>query len=968
MSPLFLRLLPILFLNLPFAFSNPATPLYRENKGQVGDQFGYPRNDVLFSGSNGHSTFHLLSTSISYQFVEVVNWKEKMNLKTHKLERSPALSNIYRLDLQWLGANSNHKVRTGELAPGYDNFYSHVCPNGITQVKSFSDLWYDDLYPGIQVHFYEKNGAMKYDYVLSPGTDYHQILIKVEGAKTIKIGRSGELIIECPLGTISEPSPLVMQNGKQLKANWKVQSNFVSFEIQGVDPSKVLLIDPLVRAWGTYYGNATGSDGSQIYGTCVDLLNNVYVAGASTTTGLLMATTGSHQQNYAGGGDAFLAKFAGNGQRIWATLYGGSNAESGYDCATDLTGNVYLTGISGSSGPAPGNGIATTGSHQSSLNTVWQNGFLAKFNSAGIRIWGTFYGGSLNENVYACTTDAQGNVFIAGQAESSNGIATNGAYQSVFGGHSDAFIAKFDSNGVRQWGTYLGGSYSMAAEAGLSCATDPAGNVYLGGELSPGAPLFSAGGFQANYIGGDNDGFVAKFSPGGAPLWASYYGINMAFGNDEVVECVTDQAGNVYLTGNLTAPPAFTFTPPPPVPASSLIATPGTYMSQPNPTSGYNTYLAKFNANGQRQWGTFFGNNSFAGCCSIDANGKLFLGGMSNGTIGVTPGCHQPNPTPLGDAHFAEFDQSGALLYASYYGGAREEQAFSCVNDGVGNFFLAGFSNSFGGTSIATANGHQPSYPGTNLDGAPNSFLAKFSRCNSLNTTFNQTQPTCFGSANGSASMTASAGGDGITYLWLPGGSTGPALTSLAAGNYTCIVNTSCGVSLSYPFSITNPPAITLSLLSLNNPACAGSLVTFSVNGGGGTGALNYTWLGGATINGPNTATVLASANMLYSVTATDANSCTANSSVLQNVSECLGFEELKDGVEVSIYPNPSTGWITVKTKIPGHLRLFDATGRLIRVEKMEHDETKIDLRGCAAGIYILRFENKHNQLLVLEK
>ena len=59
----------------------------------------------------------------------------------------------------------------------------------------------------------------------------------------------------------------------------------------------------------------------------------------------------------------------------------------------------------------------------------------------------------------SCATDASGNVYLAGDTNSTTGIATTGAHQTTYGGgYYDAFLVKFNSSGVRQWGTYYGGT------------------------------------------------------------------------------------------------------------------------------------------------------------------------------------------------------------------------------------------------------------------------------------------------------------------------------------------------------------------------------------------------------------------------------------------------------------------------------------------------------------------------------
>ena len=78
---------------------------------------------------------------------------------------------------------------------------------------------------------------------------------------------------------------------------------------------------------------------------------------------------------------------------------------------------------------------------------------MVKFNSAGVRQWGTFYGGLGNETGVSCCTNKFGTVYLSGTTNSNNGttIATASGHQpNVGGGTSDAFLVRFDSLGNRQ--------------------------------------------------------------------------------------------------------------------------------------------------------------------------------------------------------------------------------------------------------------------------------------------------------------------------------------------------------------------------------------------------------------------------------------------------------------------------------------------------------------------------------------
>jgi|WetSurMetagenome_2_1015567.scaffolds.fasta_scaffold28967_2 hypothetical protein len=70
--------------------------------------------------------------------------------------------------------------------------------------------------------------------------------------------------------------------------------------------------------------------------------------------------------------------------------------------------------------------------------------------------YSTYLGGSENDFANGLVVDSSGNVYVTGQANSTN-FPTQGAYQGSSAGWSDAFITKFDSTGDLIYSTYLGG-------------------------------------------------------------------------------------------------------------------------------------------------------------------------------------------------------------------------------------------------------------------------------------------------------------------------------------------------------------------------------------------------------------------------------------------------------------------------------------------------------------------------------
>ncbi|MBS1771368.1 MAG: SBBP repeat-containing protein [Bacteroidetes bacterium] len=204
-----------------------------------------------------------------------------------------------------------------------------------------------------------------------------------------------------------------------------------------------------VLQWSTYYG---GSSDDKITKAACDGLGNVYITGETQSSSGIASSTTVQQNTYGGSKDAFVARFSSTGTLSWSTYLGGSSSESAVGIATDITGAVYVAGTTQSS-----TGIATTGVFQPTINGSSSDAFLVKYNPTGVRAWGTYFGGTSADQTADIAIDATGNVCFSGTTASS-GLATMGAYQFNFAGSTDAFLAIFSPGGQRSWVTYLGGS------------------------------------------------------------------------------------------------------------------------------------------------------------------------------------------------------------------------------------------------------------------------------------------------------------------------------------------------------------------------------------------------------------------------------------------------------------------------------------------------------------------------------
>ena len=164
----------------------------------------------------------------------------------------------------------------------------------------------------------------------------------------------------------------------------------------------------------------------------------------------------------------------------------------------------------------------------------WHDAFAAKLNSSGVRQWNTFMGASNPDFGRAIAVDGSGNVYVAGFSE-----ATWGSPVNALAGGVDAFAAKLDSsNGALQWNTFIGG---LSTDDCYGIALDVSGNIYVAGES------WATWGSPVNPFAGINDAFAAILNSSGSLQRNTFMGSSS---NDYGRAIAVDGSGNVYVAGD----------------------------------------------------------------------------------------------------------------------------------------------------------------------------------------------------------------------------------------------------------------------------------------------------------------------------------------------------------------------------------------------------------------------------------
>ncbi|MGH1339221.1 MAG: hypothetical protein ACRBFS_24095, partial [Aureispira sp.] len=636
---------------------------FEENKGQIWDQEGQAASYVQYHYQQNGFDIFMLPNGLAYQFTKIHYPKGyKKSSKTPFSPKEQAIqealkkqirTETYRMDLKLVNANPNATIITAGKSKDYTQYYNRNALN----VHSFEKLTYQAVYPGIDWVIYTTEEGLKYDFVVQPGADPNQIQLQFNHQEGVKINADGSFTLSNRMGHVTEQAPISFQGEQEIPTAFQLKENVLSFQLSNYDNRQPLIIDPNL-IWDIHYGVSSFDDS---YSCSTDNSGNVYLAGATNSTNNI--SSGGHQNTFGGNRDAFLVKFNDNGTRQWATYYGGNATDEGFGCAPDINGHVYLTGVTNST-----NNISFNG-HQNSLGLGGglDDAFLVKFDANGVRLWATYYGGNYTsgnnsgyDRAYACTTDNAGNVFMTGNSSSNNGIAFNG-HQNSYSGffYGDVFLVKFNSSGVRQWGTYSGSG------SGRSCVVDNNGTVLIAGTRR------AISSSSVDYA------FITKFNTNGTYQWNESYGerYGSRSGDTRGYSCALDAAGNAYLAGSTEGTP--------------FLFNNGTHQIRHGGDS--DGFLVKYNITGNLQWETYYGGSDEdeAEACTVDLQGNVYLAGWTQSSSGIANNGHFNSKNGTQNAFVAKFNTNGVRDWGTYYG-AGYEWGHSCVLDYQLNIILAG--------------------------------------------------------------------------------------------------------------------------------------------------------------------------------------------------------------------------------------------------------------------------------------
>jgi hypothetical protein len=333
------------------------------------------------------------------------------------------------------------------------------------------------------------------------------------------LGGSGTDVVS-GLALAKDNSGDVFVVGSTFSTDFPTTAGVLQTAIAGVSNGFVTKVNSTGSSWiySTYLGGGTGDFASAV---AVDSSNNAYVTGATqnalfkTTSGAFQTSCGTAASCNGGLSDAFVSVIKPDASGfVYSTFLGGSNADQGLAIAVDSSNDAYVTGLTQSNTDFP----TKTPIHTFGGGT--QDAFVTALNPTGSALlYSTYLGGSQADAGAGIAVDANKNVYVTGQTNSSD-FPTVLPTQSTLKGGNDAFVAEIDSTGSQVvFSTYLGGSANEDSTAALAnfspvgaITVDSAGtNIYVtGNTFSTDFP--STVGAKQTASGGGTDAFVAKYA------------------------------------------------------------------------------------------------------------------------------------------------------------------------------------------------------------------------------------------------------------------------------------------------------------------------------------------------------------------------------------------------------------------------------------------------------------------------
>lgn len=334
---------------------------------------------------------------------------------------------------------------------------------------------------------------------------------------------------------------------------------------------------------------------------------------------------------------------------------------------TDQAGDFYATGaFTGTVDFDPGAGVDTL------ADAGFGDIFIMKMSPSGSLIWAKRIGGTSYDEGNAITTDANGNVYVAGFFETDSVDFDPGPGVFLMSGDQNSFVLKLTTNGDFVWAKQLAGTPGSYA---VSLALDRQNNILATGAFS-GTVDFDPNAGTSTLTSAGSDIYIWKLDNNGNYIWARQ--IASISTGSRSYSIASDNAGDVFVSGLLIGTTDMD-----PGPGVNNLTSMGNFAS---------SFLLRLDASGNFVWARQIDDADIglAGSCVLaDTGGNTYLGGSFSGTVDFDPGAGvHPLTAAAGQNYFIlKLDGNGNLLWVNPMADVK-----GIASDDMANVYVCGNS------------------------------------------------------------------------------------------------------------------------------------------------------------------------------------------------------------------------------------------------------------------------------------
>jgi uncharacterized protein (TIGR03437 family) len=363
----------------------------------------------------------------------------------------------------------------------------------------------------------------------------------------------------------------------------------------------------------------------------------------------------------------------------FASYLGGGDVDEAHATTVDKDGNLYVAGLT----------YSTTSAYPNNNAKV----MLLKYPPSGSPVVSIFSGTNGNDWANAVVTDSKGNVYLGGQASSTD-FPTASSYATPLYGLSDGFVLELDpTNSNLIFGTYIGGTLDDHVNG---VAIDSSDNVYaVGATESPDFPTKSGISGEEPYqqlVHDTQDGFLVSYTNAGYERFCTAIGSRHKEDNSiessltEAFGVVVDANGYSYVVGSTSS--------------SDFAVTPSENGGafQASYGGSEDAFALQINSTGTRAYfGTYVGGSGadVGYAVALDSDNNVYIAGpTSSGDFPIPPSGSVYQVKPGGGSAdgfvFALRNNGRDRLWSTYMGGDGDDFINAMARDSTGTLWVAG--------------------------------------------------------------------------------------------------------------------------------------------------------------------------------------------------------------------------------------------------------------------------------------